>query len=863
MNWWSRLQRRRNLERDLEEELAYHRERRQTGSGDAPPFGNETRIREAMREPWTFHWIETTARDAVYAMRGWRRNPGFAVTAIGSLALGIGAVIAIYSAADALLFRPMPYPEPERLVMVWEMNRKRPEKPHNVISPGNFLDWKARNQVFQDMAAFNEGPTNIADRDRTEQLRAQTVSANFFPLLGVQAFRGRLFTAAEDLASAHQDSVLLISYRLWKNWYGGDPAMIGRQVMVNSQPRTIIGVLPQDFYFRNREVDVWAPIGLDPAEPYRKTSGRYMMAVGRLKRGLELSQAQAQMTDVARAVEAAEPGFDKNWTVMLEPLRDSLVRSVRSSLLLLLAAVGLLLAVACTNVANLLLARYASRRSEMAVRVALGAGRGRLVRQMLTESLLLAVFAGALGILAGHYALAGLVALAPRTLTQSAQASIDWGVVLFAICLSMITGVLFGLAPSLFMSKTDVAPALKQTRKWGSVHASRSRAALITGEIAVSVVLLTGASLFFRSLLRLQRVDPGMNPAGILTFRFSTPAARYTPTQRTQLFAQAMERIGRLPGVVSASAVSYLPFDGLAAGTYVGIGGRPPAKPGEELLGTIRTVMPGYFRTMGIPLRRGRDFTPLDNTPDTPYRFVVNGAFVRKYLPGQEALGTTINAVMDKTNPFGEIVGIVGDVNEGALGKEPVPTVYYPHAHLTYTSMVLLVRSARDPLSLSTPVRRIMRELDPMLPVAEVRTMESVLGETYARERFSAFLLGGFSVSALLLAAIGIYGVLAYSVSERTREIGVRLAIGADAGRIVGMVLGDGARFVLAGMVVGLAGAFAVSTLISSLLFETGPRDPVAFVAGPGILLGVAVVAAYVPAWRASRMDPMKALRVE
>jgi putative ABC transport system permease protein len=412
-------------------------------------------------------------------------------------------------------------------------------------------------------------------------------------------------------------------------------------------------------------------------------------------------------------------------------------------------------------------------------------------------------------------------------------------------------------------SRADVAPEPNRTSRWSSGHGTCSRAWLIVGEIAAAVILLAGASLLIRSLVKLQGADPGLKAANLLTFRFNLPAARYSAAQRTQFFNKVISRIEQLPGVRSASAVSYLPFNGMAAGTSVAVGGRPPARPGEHLVATIRTVMPRYFETMGIPIRHGRDFTDQDNTPESPIRFIVNEAFVRKYLPGEEPLGKTSNAAMGQTNPFGEVVGVVGDVKEGTLAKDPEPTVYYNHAHLEYTGMTTVVRTQGDPLALAGPLCSVMRGLDATLPVADMNTMETILGETYARERFSAILLTGFSFSALLLAAIGIYGVMAYSVSERTREIGVRVAMGADTARIVTMVLGDAARFIAAGLLAGVAGALAASRFVSGLLFQTGERDPVAFTIAIAFLIAAASVAAHVPDRRAARLDPMQALCVE
>jgi putative ABC transport system permease protein len=861
MIWLRKLLKRRRLERELVEELAFHREMQAHAGGS--PIRNELLVRENMRDQWLIPWVETTIRDIAYALRGFNRNKGFAITAISSLALGIAAVIAIFTAADDLLFRPLPYYDPQQLVMVWE-HKLGTDAIHNVVSPGNYLDWRSRNRVFQDIASVNQSAVVLTDRGRADQLRIQVVSSSFFALLGVQPVRGRLFTASEDLASSHSGSFVVISYRLWQSWFAGDPAIIGHRVMVNSVPRTILGVMPLDFYFRDREVDLWSPMGLDPSVNYRGgNSGRFMMALGRLKPGISIDQAQREMTGLASTIERENPVFDKNWTVNLEPLRDSLVGNTRTLLLVLVASVGLLLAVASCNVANLLLARFSSRRSEIAVRMALGAGRTRLLRQLITECLLLALISGALGITLGKYALGVLVALAPESIVRTANIQIDWRIVLFAAGLSVVTGLFFGIVPSIAASKTDVASELKHVSRWGSVRRGNLRVWLTVGEIAISLILLSGAGLLFRTLIELQHADPGIDPSNLLTFRFVLPSARYTnPVDRTALFANAIERIERLPGVRSVSAVNSLPFDGMSAGTSFRIAGRQ-YKPGELPSTRVRTVMPRYFATMGIPLIRGRDFTAFDNTPEAPLRFIVNQAFVRAQFPAQESLGKSISVNMDNTNPFGEIIGIVGDVRENTLTSDPAPTVYYVHAHLIYNGMVILVRTRNDPTAIMGPVRGIMHDLDPTLPVAGVRSMETVLGATYGRERFGAVLLGGFSFSSLLLAAIGIYGVLAYSVSERTREIGVRLALGARPGRIMTMVIFSGIRLMATGFVIGIVGSFALSRSIAGMLYRTAPTDPLAL-AAPTVLLAVsALLAASIPAYRAARLDPIQALRVE
>ncbi len=843
-----------NLRRGMSEAQAWREARHK--------FGDIDSARESMRTGSTVMTLETTWQDLRYAVRGLRRNPGFAATAILSLALGTGASVAIFTLTDSLLLRPMPYREPDRLMMVWEVNPHANGTKRNVISPANYRDWKTQNGVFEDMAVFGDGRAAFAAQGRVEELDEQYFSAELLPMLGVQPFRGRFFTASEDLPKA--PNVILISYRLWQNWFGGDEGVIGRQVEVRSQPATIIGVMPPGFYFRNRDADLWESLGLDPARDYRKSAGRYLMSVARLKPGVTQTRAQMEMTAIAQRLQVEYPRFDTNWTVNVEPLRESLVSEVKTSMLVLLGAVGLLLAVACANVANLLLARYASRRREMAVRAAIGAGRWRVIRQLFTESVALGLAGGFFGVVLARWIVLGVLALAPLDLSRNISVALDYRIVVFAVAVSVLTGIVFGLAPSLVAWRADLTRGLREGSRSSVGSAGRFRACLVAAEVALSVMLLSGAGLLFRSMVGLQGVDPGLNPARVLTFSVLIPGVRYRePLQRMRFFTQALEQIQRLPGVEAASAVSFLPFNGLAAGTGVAIGGRPPAKPGEELTTVVRTVMPGYFRTIGIPLKKGRTFAADDNTLDSPLRFVVNQAFVEKYLTGEDPLRQQISVEMNDKNPFGEIVGVVGNVKEGALDKGPMPTVYYVHAHLIYTRMVFVVRAKIDPLSLAGPVRRAIHGIDSAQPVSHIRTLEEVVRETFARQTFSALLLGGFSAASLLLAAVGIYGVLAYSVTERTREIGVRIALGARPGRIVKLVLGSGMRVVLMGALAGLAGALALTGLLKSLLFGVAPHDAATFATAPIILVAVAFLAAYVPARRAARLAPVDALRAD
>ncbi len=823
-------------------------------------FGGMEAAKESVRETSRVLWIDTTLRDARYALRGIRLNPGFATTAVLSLTLGIGASVAIYTVADNLLLRPLPYPDAKQLVMLYEMNPHRGYA-HNVISPANYFDWKAQSSSFSAIGGFFDFHVILGDGKRTEEKDAQAVSGDVLPALQVKPVRGRIFTMQEDKDDA---PVAVVSYRLWQEWFGGDESVIGRQLQVNSRPFTVIGVLPPDFYFNTRTSDVWLTLGLNPAANLRKTQGRWMSALARLKPGVSLSQARAEMAGIAQRLEIAYPEFDKGWGVDVVPLRDSFVGQAKTSLMILLGAVTLLLCVACANVANLLLARYSARRREMAVRGALGAAHGRLIRQLLTESLILGLAGGIAGVVLAYFAVSGLVALAPRDLTRSVQITFDLRIVVFAFLLSLATSIIFGLAPAIMASRGDLNRGLHEESRSSTGGGTRMRSWLVALEIACSVALMAGAGLLFRSLVGLQNVDPGLDVRNVLTFRVTLPTQRYKePQKRIDFFQQAAEKLNQLPGVRSASATSYLPLTSVGAGTTVQISGQAPAKPGEELSAIIRAVLPGYFRTMGIPLKRGRDFNAADDVESGPHRFIVSEAFVRKFLSGEEPLGKQISAWMNKENPFGEIVGVVGDVSDKTLDSELPPTVYYIHSHLSYGEMVFALRAENDARALAEPARRVIQGIDRELPVSQVRTMETVVQQTFASQQFSAVLLGGFSVASLLLAAIGVYGVLAYWVTQRTREIGVRIALGAEPLTITRMVVASGARMVILGAAAGLAAALALSGLMKSLLFGIGPRDPLTFVAAPVIFVVVALVAAYVPARRAARVSPMEALRAE
>jgi putative ABC transport system permease protein len=827
-------------------------------------LGGIDSLKESMRDQASFAWIGATLQDIRYALRGLRRSRGFTFTTLLSLALGLGASLAIFTVADNLLVRPLPYRDASRLVMVWEADPKVQGDEHNVVSPANFLDWRSQNDVLEGVAAASPVRSAVlVQNGRAEEFGARSVTSNFFPLLGVRPIRGRFFSSEED-RPGNASCPGVISYRLWQGWFGGDENIIGRKVVINSQPGTIVGVLPPNFYFLDHKTDLWGCLGLNPARDYRNDSGRWMLVAGRLRQGVTIGQAQAHMAALAKRLERAYPAFNTNWTVNIQAMRDAMFPETKAPLLVLLAAVAMLLAVACANVANLLLARYSSRTREIAVRASLGAGRWRVIRQLLTESLVLGLAGGVLGVAVARWAVAGLVRLAPPDLAQAATIQVDFRIVLVAGVLSLATSALFGIAPALVITRVDLFSGLRGGA-FGLRAGRRLRTWLVGAEVSLSVILLAGSLLLLRSLVGLESVNLGFDPSNVVTFRVSLTDARYMreAALRTQFFQQALDEIRRLPGVRAASAASFLPLTGPGAGTSVNIDGRTPARPGEELSATIQTVMPGYFHTLGVALKSGRDFSESDNIPTSPYRFIVNEEFVRRFLNSEQPLGKRINVIMDNTNPYGEIIGVAGNLREWWIDREPPPTVYYVHSHLSDPRMVFMVRADNDALNVAGPARRVIQQLNPAQPIAEVQRMEDVLGENYSRQSFSAWLVSGFAVVAVVLAAIGIYGLLAYSVTARTREFGVRAALGAESSSIILLVLRTAAGPVLLGLAVGNAGAVALSGLLKNLLFGVAPHDPTTFAVVPLLFAAVAMVAAVAPARRAARLDPMDALRTE
>ena len=795
------------------------------------------------------------------------KKPGFTLIAILALALGIGANTAIFSVVNTVLLRPLPYREPERLVMVWEHNRPAGRN-QNVINPGNFLDWQAQNSVFDQMAAFYDDQFNLTGNANPEEVPAQIVNVNLFSLLGVQPELGRTFTAEEGQAG--RDTVAVLSHRLWQRRFGGTADVIGKTIMLNGQGYTVVGVMPPDFRFYvkeatriNKPSEIWLPLAFTPGANLHK--GRYMSAIARLKPGVTLEQAQVQMNTIAARLEQQYPETNTGWGVNLVPLHRQITGKIRTALMVLLGAVGFVLLIACANVANLLLARAASRHREIAIRTALGASRGRVIRQLLTESVMLAAVGGALGLLLAVWGVDLLLALAPRDLIGLEGIGVDYRVLWFTLGVSLLTGIIFGLVPAIESSRLNLNEGLKEGGRGavGDGRSNRLRSLFVVAEIALALILLIGSGLMIKSFLRLQDVDPGFRADNLLTVKVLLPETKYDkPEKLTAFFRQALEGIRRLPGVKDASAASYLPFTGLAAATDFTIEGQPAPPTGQGYGVDVRVIDPAFFQTMGIPLLKGRTFTEREATEQSNV-VIINERLARQYFAGEDPIGKRL--VIDMTDPLvpTEIVGVVGDVKHEGLDSDIRALAYWPHPQLPYPFMNLVIRTGSDPSNLVAAVEREVQAIDKDQPITDVRTMEQLLSESVSRMRFSAFLLSIFAALALVLASVGIYGVMAYVVTQRTHEIGIRMALGARASDVLKMVVGQGMILALIGVGIGLVASLALTRVISSLLYGVSATDPLTFGSIALLLTVVALLACYIPARKAAKVDPMVALRYE
>ena len=809
--------------------------------------------------------MQTLWQDLRFGARMLLKQPGFTLVAVLTLALGIGANTAIFSVVHAVLLEALPYHDADRLVMVWERSQRGVQ---NVINLGNFFDWKTQSTSFADMAAFADYRTNLTGDGEPVEVPAQICTDNLFNVLGVQPVLGRTFTPDDGKQGA--PNVVVLSYGLWQRRFGGDAAVIGRKIILNNSENTVIGVLPVDFKWHitgnsltNQPAELWAPWTI--TEQMKQRRGRFASAVARLKPGVSLTQARADLDTLqARLIEQYKE-FNTGWGLTVTPLREQFAGELRPALRVLLGAVGFVLLIACANVANLLLARAAARRKEIAVRAALGASRFSIVRQLLIESLLLALLSGAAGLLLAWWGVEMLVRFSPPELGALQSTGLNAPVLGFTGLVALLTGVIFGLLPALEASNINLGETLKEAGRalGGAARSQRLRSGLVVAEVALALVLLIGAGLLLRSFQHLQAAGTGFNAENVLTLRVSLPGRRYSEDPKIiNFFTQAAAQMQALPGVESAGAINFLPFAGPGAGTKFEVAGKPKALPGQDQVTGVCVADQHFFRALQIPLKRGRMFTEQE-VKEMRHVVVVNEALVKKYFPNEEALGQSITISMKDENVPSEIIGVVADVKHAQLDQEATPMSYWPIAELPYNAMTFVLRTRGEPLALAAAARNVIHTLDAQQPVADVRALESLLGKSIARQRFSMLLLAVFAALALTLAAIGIYGVMSYSVAQRTHELGIRAALGATATDITRLVLGQGMRLALLGVGAGLLAALGLTRLLRTLVFGVGVTDPLTFVLVTLLLMAVSVVACCIPARRATQVDPLVALRCD
>jgi len=801
--------------------------------------------------------------DLRYAVRLQRKNPGFTIVAVIALALGIGANTAIFSVVNTVLLNPLPYKEPERLVLAWEENAKQ-GYPQDTPTAANFIDWRNQNQVFEGMAAFTPTSFNLTGSGDPERLIGRRVSASLFPLLGVDPRLGRVFTAEED--QPNSERVVLLSYRLWQRRFGGDAGIVGKTLTLDGKGYRVVGVMPSRFQFPTVFDDVWVPIAFSPREAANRDA-HFLQVLARLKPGVTLTQAQADMSTIATRLQQQYPETNTGLGAVITPLHEHLVGDIKPALLILLGAVGMVLLIACANVANLLLARAAVRQKEIAVRVALGARRGRLIRQFLTESVLLSLFGGLVGLAIAYGGLAILKSFIPDNISQGRTISIDYKVLGFTLLVSLATGLIFGFAPAIQSVRFNQNETLKEGGRDAATGGSgkRLRGLLVVAEVAISLVLLIGAGLLINSFLRVRNIDPGFRTENLLTMRIILPSPKYdTLESKSVFYTDLVNRVQSLPGVRSAAVITNLPLYAQGNSIGVGIEGKPAPPPGQEPIVITRIISPGYFDTMSIPLLKGRQLTDHD-TNKTPNVIVISETMAHRFWPGEEAVGKRVSlGPIEKAEDWFNVIGIVKDVRQYGLTAELQPQMYLTYRQTDFFEpRDLVVKTDVDPKSLASAVRKAVWEIDKDQPVSNIRTMEEILGASIARERFSMLLLAIFASVALVLAAVGIYGVMSYSVAQRTHEIGIRMALGAQTSAVLKLAVGYGFKLVVIGIAIGLIAALALTRVMSTLLFGVTATDPMTFTLISLLLVAVAAIASYIPARRATRVNPIIALRYE
>ncbi len=794
--------------------------------------------------------------DIKYSLRIIGKNPGFAAVAILTLGLGIGANTAIFSVVNSILFRPLPFPNAGRLIVLCEENPA--VAGFCVASPPNVEDWSRQSRAIEEFGIGRDWAFILKTETGSEGLNGGLATPSFFRVLGLNAQVGRLFLP--DDQQLGRNNVAVLSHGTWRSQFGGDPSIVGRVISLDNHSYTVVGVLPAGVEVpRLENVEIWTPLHIDPrAEEHRDWRG--FKTYGRLAEDATLDEALEEMNVIAGRLAEAYPATNEGWTISISPLQDHVVGSIRATLLIFLGAMGFVLLIGCANVANLLLARATERRREFAVRAAIGAGRSRLVRLLLTESLLLALIAGALGLVLSFWAVEAFVGLAPGGIPRLDEVGIDRSVLAFAMMLSVATCVAFGLAPALLASRLDLNQSLKEgDQRSPGRSGSRLRSALVISEVALALVLLIGAGLLTRTFVELLRWEPGFDQSNLMVTWLLASDGKYSnASQVAELFDAAVQDVASLPSVVSVGTTSAGPLFGGREPDEFTIAGRPTPEPGQAPVARRYDIDPGYFRTLGIPLQRGRDFNAAD-TRGAPPVAIINETLARRYFPGEDPIGQQVTMLGGPMT----IVGVVGDVQPFRAGDPIEPEIYWPFKQRPRYATYLLIRTASDPTATIRPAEQRLRALDPDMEISTFRTMGELVGRQLVRPRFNMLLIGVFASVALLLAAIGIFGVISYSVAQRTREIGVRVALGAADGDIFRSVVGRGMTLTLTGVALGLVGAFGVTRVLSSLLVGVRPTDPLTFVSIAILLMLVALLACYVPARRAMRVDAMVALRSE
>jgi putative ABC transport system permease protein len=806
--------------------------------------------------------MENLRSDIRYALRNLLRRPGFTLIAVVTLALGIGANTAIFSAINALLLKPLPFPELDRVVAIWD---KLPSRGvlHNEVTLANYLDWQAQNQSFEQLALFRWWSANLTGVEPPERIQGFLVTANFLDAIGMKPIMGRNFSPEENQPG--KDAVAVITHSLWQRRFGGDPNIVNKTITVNSIVRTVVGVMPERFNFP-KGAEVYAPLAMTP-ELMKSRGNHSYYVIGRLKPGVSIASAQADTDNLTARLEQQYPETNTGWGATVFPIVADTVRMYDTALWVMMGAVGFVLLIACANVANLMLARASGRQKEIALRTALGASRWRIIRQLLTESVLVALIGGALGVLVGFWGIDALRAANPADAAKFApgwyQLGIDLPVLAFTLGLSLFSGIVFGLAPAWQASKPNLNSSLKEGSRQNSGSSHRLRSSLVVFEVALSLMLLVGAGLLARSFLSLLRTNPGFNPDNVLTMNLVLPVAKYKEqAQRAAFYNDLVQRVKAYPGVESAAAVNYLPLGGSNSSDGYLIEGVPEPAAGQENEGRYRVATPDYFRTMGIPLVRGRGFSDQDKA-GAPRVAIVNETLARKHWPNEDAVGKRIRfyGPPERTG-WMEIVGVVEDVRH-ELNLPVTPEYYLPYAQDSWSAMVLVARTSVDPASLAAGLRQQVWAVDKDQPVFDVRTMQEVRSMSVALYSFSSVMLAIFAGIALVLASIGIYGVMAFAVTQRTQEIGIRMALGARAVDVLKLVVRHGMKLALLGIAIGLVGSWALTRFMKQLLVGVETTDVLTFSVVSVCLLVAAFIACYLPARRATKVDPLEALRYE